>query len=152
MKPIVVVKAARGFTLIEVLVALAIVAVGMSAVMATLTSSSNTSVFMRDRTFAQWIALNRISEVRLQAVRPTKGKQDGEVEFALRKWRWEQEVDTTEIPGVMRLTVRVRPSDASGDAKRSWFAEISGITGAAVAPAANTGGRLWVPVIQAPQT
>jgi prepilin-type N-terminal cleavage/methylation domain-containing protein len=35
-------RGARGFTLIEVLVALAIVAIGMAAVMGALTSSANT--------------------------------------------------------------------------------------------------------------
>ena len=49
-------RRAPGFTLIEVLVALAIVAIGMAAVLSTLTSSASTVIYMKDRTLAQWIA------------------------------------------------------------------------------------------------
>ena len=52
---------ARGFTLIEVLVALVIVAIGMAAVLGALSSSANTLSFLRDKTFAQWVALNQIA-------------------------------------------------------------------------------------------
>ena len=72
----------RGFTLIEVLVALVVVALGMSAVLASLTSAADTVYFLKDKTLAEWIAFNRITEVRLQKKLPVKGKTDGDVEFA----------------------------------------------------------------------
>ena len=59
-----------GFTLIEVLVALAIVAIGMAAVLGALTSSASTVLYMRDKTLAQWIALNHIAEERLKVQLP----------------------------------------------------------------------------------
>jgi len=123
-----------GFTLIEVLVALAIVTLGMAALLSTLSASAEGASWQRDKTFAEWVALNRLAEARLALQRPTKGKSDGEVELAGRKWKWSQEVVETEIKGVMRIDVSVRPSDVASSGDRAWFTTVSGITGDALAP------------------
>ena len=124
-------RARRGFTLIEVLVALAIVAVGMAAVMGALTSSAETASYLRDKTFAQWVALNQIANVRLSALQPAVGNSDGDTDFAGRAWRWHQEVVTTQVPGVVRIDVSVRLADSkAGEA--NWLTTVSGISGDAV--------------------
>ena len=56
-------RSQSGFTLIEVLVALAIVTIGMGALLAALGSSADSASYQRDKTFAEWVALNRIEEV-----------------------------------------------------------------------------------------
>jgi general secretion pathway protein I len=127
------VSRSRGFTLIEVLVALAIVAIGMAALMTALTSSANTTVYMRDKTLAEWVALNQIETVRLAFKRPEKGESDGDAEMAGRKWKWHQEVMETEVKGIMRVDVSVKPAEIGGDT--NWYTTISGITGDALATA-----------------
>jgi general secretion pathway protein I len=121
-----------GFTLIEVLVALAIVAIGMAALMTTLTSAASSTIYMRDKTLAEWVALNQIEVVRLALQRPQKGESDGDAEMGGRKWKWHQEVMETEIKGIMRIDVSAKPSDVSGD--NNWYATVSGITGDALQP------------------
>jgi general secretion pathway protein I len=123
----------RGFTLIEVLVALAIVTVGMAAVLGAMTSAADTAIYLRDKSFAQWIALNRIAEVRLQPKLPAKEKTTGEVEFAGRKWHWEQTVQplpavASQIKGVLQIDVSVRPEGKS----TAWYTTESGVVGDAV--------------------
>ena len=123
----------RGFTLIEVLVALAIVAVGMAAVLETLTSSADTVVYLRDKTLANWVALNQIALVRISGQVPPPGKSDGDTDFAGRKWLWHQEVNTTQVPGMVRIDVSTRPADAAtSDSDRGWYTTVSGIAGDAV--------------------
>ncbi len=124
-------RARGGFTLIEVLVALAIVAIGMAALMSALTSSASTTVYLRDKALAEWVALNQIEAVRLSLQRPTKGEKDGEAEMGDRKWKWHQEVVETEVKGIMRVDVSVKPAETSGDG--NWYATVSGITGDALA-------------------
>lgn len=129
----------RGFTLIEVLVALAIVAVGMAAVMRTLTSSADTIFYLRDKTFAQWVALNQIANLRVTGQIPAVGNSEGDIDYAGRKWHWRQEVVASEVPGVERIDVRVRPAEVKGDASSGWYTTVSGIYGDAVAgPVAGT--------------
>ena len=125
----------RGFTLIEVLVALAIVAIGMAAVLGTLTSSASTVLFLRDKTLAQWVALNHIAEQRLQNTPgqvPSVGNSDGDVDYAGSKWHWRQEIVATSIQGMVRLDVMVRPADSKADNDHGWYVTLSGIIGDAV--------------------
>ncbi|HEY0766722.1 MAG TPA: type II secretion system minor pseudopilin GspI [Steroidobacteraceae bacterium] len=122
----------RGFTLIEVLVALAIVTIGMAAVMGALTSSANTLSYLRDKTFAQWVALNQIANLRLSGQQPPTGNSDGDSEFAGRSWHWHQEVVGTQVPGVERIDVSVRPADVKTEEDKGWFTTLSGISGDAI--------------------
>jgi len=122
----------RGFTLIEVLVALAIVAIGMAAVMGALTSSANTLSYLRDKTLAQWVALNQIASLRLSGQQPSTGNTDGDSDFAGRSWHWRQQVEATEVPGVKRIDISVRPADVKAGDDNGWFATVSGIWGDAV--------------------
>ncbi|MDB6013181.1 MAG: hypothetical protein JWL65_5431 [Gammaproteobacteria bacterium] len=125
----------RGFTLIEVLVALAIVAIGMAAVLGALTSSASTVLYMRDKTLAQWIALNHIAEERLKVQPgqvPQQGNSDGDVDYAGQKWHWRQETVPTAVKGMVRMDVMVRPADVKADDKHGWYVTLSGIIGDAV--------------------
>jgi len=125
-------RARGGFTLIEVLVALAIVAIGMAAVMGALSSSANTLSYLRDKTLAQWVALNQIANLRLSGQQPPTGNTDGDSDFAGRSWHWRQQVVATEVPGVERIDVSVRPADVKAGDDNGWFATVSGIRGDAV--------------------
>jgi general secretion pathway protein I len=123
---------ARGFTLIEVLVALAIVTLGMAALLGTLSSAANTTAFLQDKTLAEWIALNQVSKVRLTSQPPSKGDSEGEIDYAGRKWKWTQKVDDMQIQGVLSVVVKVRPSDVAAGGDNAWFAEVTGVVGDAV--------------------
>ncbi len=126
----------RGFTLIEILVALAIVAIGMAAVLGALTSSASTVLFMRDKTLAQWVALNHIAEARLQnqagQVPQTGNTTTGDVDYAGQKWHWRQQTLATAVQGMVRLDVMVRPADVKADDDHGWYVTLSGMMGDAV--------------------
>ena len=146
-----IVSPESGFTLIEVLVALAIVAIGMAAVLGSLTSSASTVVYMRDKTLANWVALNHIAEQRLQPQMPQLGNTDGDVDFAGQKWHWRQETVATAVQGMVRMDVHVRPADVKADEDRGWYVTLSGIMGDAVAaprgyiPLWGTGSTIPIP-------
>ena len=127
-------RALRGFTLIEVLIALVIVALGMSALLETLGSAADTSTWLRDKTFAQWIALNQLETLRLSGKLPADGTTDGELDYAGRHWRWRQEVSDFGLPGVFRIDVKVEPADTSSVDDKGWMTTITGGMGDAVAP------------------
>jgi general secretion pathway protein I len=142
----------HGFTLVEVLVALVIVAAGAAAVLAALNTAADSAGYLRDRMFANWIASNRLVEVRLASATPSNGTTRGELDYAGERWGWQQTIDDTLVPGVRRVTIQVRrgPVPASDEAPTDWTATIDGALGRDVArrlgnvpdwnPPAQTGG------------
>ncbi len=124
----------RGFTLIEVLVALAIVTIGMAAVMEALTSSARTAIYLQDKTFAEWVALNRMETVRLTGSPPAAGTSNDTLEYAGTNWEWQQKVTATRIPGMVQIEVDVRPADSQADDNRGWYATVTGFMSTALDP------------------
>lgn len=101
-------RSARGFTLIEVVVALAIVAVGMLAVFKTIGDTVRNVDDLRDRSFAEWIADNRITEMRISGEMPSVEETAGELDYAGRHWHWVTKVSQTQVQGLRRIDVSVR--------------------------------------------
>ena len=130
-----------GFTLIEVLVALAIVAIGMAAVLESLTASANTVLYLKDKTIAEWVGLNQIANTRLQLQPgqvPMTGNTTGDMDYAGRSWHWRQEVTATQVVGIVRIDVKVRPADVKAGDDNGWFSTVSGIAGDALAASQGT--------------
>lgn len=127
---------ARGFTLIEVVVALAILGIGMLAVFKTIGDTVNNVEVLRDRSFAEWIADNRITEIRISGEMPSVEETAGEVEFAGRQWHWMTKVSQTQVQGLRRIDVSVRRDE---DPEDSSIVALSGFVGATAtaAPQAN---------------
>ena len=126
---------AHGFTLIEVLVALVIVALGMMGVIQAVIQVANTGTYLRERTLAHWIAMNLITERRLQAEPPEIGTSSDQLEFAGQRWRWRVDVSETAVETMRRFDVRVGFADAPEDAT---LARATGFYGTAIAPAGST--------------
>ena len=96
-----------GFTLLEVMVALTIVALSLTAVMAAMSQMIDTAQTMRDRTYASWIALNRITELLFELAPPKVGVSAGEVEYANTDWSWRAIVSATGVEELFRISVPV---------------------------------------------
>lgn len=100
-------RAERGFTVLEVLVALLVLALALAALIRAAGDEARALEIAREATFAQWIAGNVIAQTRLAPALPHVGRRQGETEFAGRRWRWEMDVDATQVPDIRRLDVRV---------------------------------------------
>lgn len=96
-----------GFTLIEVLVALLIVSIALTSMSVTMGGMLNNATTLRDRTYASWIAQNKIIEYRLAGEVPEVGTSSGEVEYANAIWDWEAEVLETGVENLLRVDVSV---------------------------------------------
>lgn len=97
----------RGFTLIEVLVALLVLALALLALTRTAATQVQNFGDLRERTLAGWLAEDVLAETRLASHFPATGRSDGTRRFAGREWRWELEVQGTDVISIRRLDVRV---------------------------------------------
>ena len=95
----------RGFTLIEVMVALAVVAIGLAAAIRIGASNAANAAYLRDKTLAQWVAENKATELLLQTGWPPTGSADGSSTMAGSKWYWQTQISTTADERVRRLEV-----------------------------------------------
>jgi general secretion pathway protein I len=126
----------RGFTLIEVMAALVIVSLGMMAVIQAVSQTASNNAYLRQKTIAQWVAMNRITEIRLAAQPPTTGESSGEVEMAGERWRWSTQVTAVPTTTMRRIDVGVAPiTDAKVDLdNKNHIATITGFYGEKIAP------------------
>lgn len=120
-----------GFTLVEVLVALVIVALGSAAVLSALTTGADSTARLRERSFAEWVASNRLVEARTSREAPKPGSSEGEVEFAGSTWQWREDIGRTPIKGMLQIKVSARPK-ADGQ-REEWLVTLIGFHGASVA-------------------
>jgi general secretion pathway protein I len=98
----------RGFTLLEVLVALAIIAIALTAAVRAAGVSLDSSAQVRERMFATWIAQNRLAELTARHEFPDLGRHSGEATQAGRKFTWEEIVGTTPNDNFRRVEIQVR--------------------------------------------
>ncbi len=101
------VRHTRGFTLLEVMVALAIVALSLTTVAASMNQMIGSATTMQERTYASWIAQNKIAEMRLANVLPEVSTTSGDVEFGNTRWVWRAVVSETGIENFRRVDVTV---------------------------------------------
>jgi general secretion pathway protein I len=125
-------RRARGFTLVEVLVALMVVAMGLAALMVAVSGTARSSGYLRDKTLAQWIALNRLTEVRLNVTKFGQNTDKGELVFGGRTWHYDTRYFDTTIASMKRVVVRVYEGDAK--AKGNPLAEATGFLGNLISP------------------
>jgi len=101
----------RGFTLIELMVALAVLAIGMSAVLHATNQAAHAGVFLKQKTVAHWVASNRAAELSINREWPNPGVVKSTETMADQTWNIETEVRDTEVPELRLVTIRVSLDD-----------------------------------------
>jgi general secretion pathway protein I len=104
-----------GFTLLEVLVAMAVVAVAMGALIKVSGGYAFNAGYLKQKNIAQWIARNKATEYRLRQEFPAPGRQQGTLEMARSRWQWEVRISNTVDRRIRRLDVAVTLADGDPD-------------------------------------
>ncbi len=115
----------RGFTLIEVLVAMTIIAVGVSALVASAGSSAWRADYLREREFGRWVASNRLAELQALPAWPDVGTKNIEVEMGRFEWFVRTRTQAVADEDLRRVDVEVR-RDKNAE---SYVYTVSGFVG-----------------------
>jgi general secretion pathway protein I len=100
----------NGFTLIEVLLALLICAISLTAIIQASSSTVQNTERLRDLTYAHWVAFNGIELIQLGLVKfSANGQPINQVTKLLgRKWYWQAQLTNSNYPKVKKIIVRVK--------------------------------------------
>jgi len=108
----------RGFTLVEVMVALAIVAMALPALVGSLISVADGTAHMREKAIAYWVADNQLTELRIKAQLKKEYPRDGmrgETDMAGQRWYWRLKTEATDVPSFTRWEMRVSNQDLTSE-------------------------------------
>lgn len=105
----------QGFTLLEVLVALAVLALAMGAVIKATSDYTANQSYLRDRTLAMWVARNVLVQYQVTGQWLSVGERKGTQEMGDQEWRWLARISQTEESELRRLDVEVYPVDSDDD-------------------------------------
>lgn len=102
----------RGFTLVEILVALAIVAVALAAGMRALAQGADNASALKARTLALWVAQNQLAAAQIAVPWPALGATEGAAEQAGTRFVWRAAIGTTPNPAFRRIEITVAEPQA----------------------------------------
>ncbi|MEO7386804.1 MAG: type II secretion system minor pseudopilin GspI [Gammaproteobacteria bacterium] len=103
--------AAAGFTLLELLVALVIVALGLMAAFGQVNQAVTVASRLREKTFAHWIAVDHITRMRVLDVQPALGNSSDEVDMAGARWVYKVTVTKSDYEALRIVDVSVALAD-----------------------------------------
>jgi general secretion pathway protein I len=103
-----------GFTLVEVMVALAIVAIALPALVFAYLQYVDSTGYLRDKLLATQVVENKWAEVQLLNSEKNfnlDGEQRGQYELAERTWYWRLKKEKTEVDGFFRYELSVSQAE-----------------------------------------
>ena len=98
---------AGGFTLVEILVALAVLAIALTAAAHALGNAADTTAALRERMLARWVAEDKLAELELRREWPALDTKEGDAEMGGRKFHWIQDTGVTPVTRMRRVEVSV---------------------------------------------
>jgi general secretion pathway protein I len=117
-------RPSRGFTLLEILVALAVLAIALTATARGLGAAIDTTAALRDRTLARWVAEDRLAQLELGREWPALDTKEGDADMGGRAFRWRQQTSASPVARMRRVEVNVfLPGTDSALARLTGFLE-----------------------------
>ncbi|MGV3740523.1 MAG: type II secretion system minor pseudopilin GspI [Gammaproteobacteria bacterium] len=99
---------AHGFTLIEVLLALVILAIGLTSLLKSNANNIHYAARLKEKTFAHLVAMSAIADIQTQTVKIAAGRESIHSSQLLgTTWYWRATVSQTPIPAMQQITVSV---------------------------------------------
>ena len=97
----------RGFTLIEVMVALTIIAISLGALLSTSGTQANSATYLKQKTLAHWVASNEMTQLMVLKELPDTGDKKGSTKMANFEWYWIRTTKKTEQDNTKQITYKV---------------------------------------------
>lgn len=99
----------NGFTLIEVLIALAILSIALTAIIQSTSQHIRDTAYLQNKMIATWVAKQVMSEIHLGVIKisETSNSLEQETEMLGRQWQWKARLTTTPNSHIKEVDVDV---------------------------------------------
>jgi general secretion pathway protein I len=103
-----------GLTLIEVLIALAIISIALTAVIKTTAQNIRDTLYLQNKMIAHWVGMNMMNQARAGLIKVSSGTENLEQETTMlgEKWTWIAYTSETPNPHVKEIHVEVSQSSS----------------------------------------
>jgi general secretion pathway protein I len=118
----------KGFTLIEILVSLAIIAISLGAIISTSGTQAQQASYLKQKSIAHWVAMNEITKLQITNTFPDLGDTKGSAEMANHEWFW------TRTTKELAITKKVREVSFQVYADKQRKNKLTQLTGSVSAP------------------
>lgn len=117
-------NSSKGFTLIEVMVAIVIVSLGIVSVIDVTVKHVNNINELEKRMMASWVASNHVADIRHEAKidKVKSGSDVTRVKMGGQKWRSKARLEETDVENVFLLSVEV---SLDGDSKKTVYSRVT---------------------------
>lgn len=105
----------KGFTLLEVLVALVIIAIAFVSVFAAVSSHIQKLIYLENKIAAEWVALNVIEEIKLGVITQQNAEITGTKTMLNKNYAWKAKTYPTDNKSMARLEVDVHLKNERGN-------------------------------------
>ena len=118
-------KLEKGFTLIEVMLAMAVFSIAGIAILGTADTNARNLGYLESKILASWVASNQLVEITLDDTWPPKNNKKGKVDLAGLEWFWQQKVVKTTDKDMRAIVLEVRLDEKDPSALTSLMTSIS---------------------------
>lgn len=102
-----------GFTLIEVLLALAVIAIALIALLKTSAQNISNTQRIKETTIKHWIGMQGVAMVQLGMIAPTLSQEITQVTTMFnQRWYWRVKLSSTSIESMQQFTITVSKNQA----------------------------------------
>ena len=101
----------KGFTLVEILVALAVIAIAMAALIRASGNHTYSASYLKQKTLAHYVAMNEIARLQITKQWPDVGKKEDSTEMASKEWFWIREISKTADDNTRQVKITVYEND-----------------------------------------
>lgn len=101
-------RRAPGFTLLEILVALAVLSIALLAALKSSGAAIANAAKLKERSLAHWVAMNRAAELELAGSWLELGVTRGQESMANQTWYWTVRSEKSPDPEIRQAEIQVR--------------------------------------------